>query len=217
MINNTTPKTILKLVGMVFVAAVGFTLSSCSSPKPTTPPVVTRVNPGEPSEGSNFGAEVVVNSTVVKATVVAVDSEPPQVTLKRADGRLTHCKARPGIKEFGGIKVGDEVTLAIGEERALALGKTALPDSGRNAERIRARVPEGMVALADAIETMAFTATIMAIDQWNSIVTLRLTDGTIKTVHTSVAVNLADFKPGDEVSTRVTEVVVLIVQSGSAK
>src|SRR6478735_6007716 len=136
MINNLKPGIILKLAAMCFAPLALVILCSCSSPKPTGPPVVTRVNPGQPSEGSSFGAEVVVNSITTKATVVSIDPQERLVVLKRSDGRLSHCKARPGVATFGDIKVGDEVTIAIGEERALALGKTALPDSTPNAERV---------------------------------------------------------------------------------
>jgi hypothetical protein len=118
---------------------------------------------------------------------------------------------------FADIKVGDEVIIAIGEERALALGKTALPDSAPSSEHIRPRVPVGTVAMAEATETVAFTAKIVTLDQWDSMVTLRMADGTLKAVRTGVAVNLANFNPGDEVSVRITEVLVLIVKNKPVK
>ena len=188
-------------------------LSACSSPKPPPPPVlVTQVSPGQPAEGSNYGAQVVVNSTTAKAIVVSINSLDYEIVLRRADGRLAKCKARAGIKDFRNIKVGDEVTIAIGEERALALGKTALPDSSPASERLNVRLPEHTVALADAVNTVTFTAKILAIDQWNRMVTLQMADGSTRPVQTTPAVNLADFNPGDDVSVRITEVVVLVVE-----
>lgn len=217
MIKNVTPRITLKLATTLLASLAGLTLSSCSSSKPTSPPVVTQVSPGQASEGSGFGAGMVVDSKVAKATVVSIDTEGKKIVLKRPDGRLATCKARPGVVAFTDIKVGDEVVIAIGEERALALGKTSLPDSGPSSEHIQARVPAGMVAMAEAMETVAFTAKIVTIDQWDSMVTLRMADGTLKPVRTGVAVNLANFNPGDEVSARITEVLVLIVKSEPAK
>jgi len=217
MINKLKCGIVLKLAGFSFAPLALVTLCSCSSPKPTTPPVVTRVSPGEPSKDSGFGAEVIVNSTVAKATVVSVDSQARRVTLKRADGRLADCKARPGVTTFGEIKVGDEVTIAIGAERALALGTTPLPDNSPNSERLQVRMPEGTLALAEALQTEAFTAKIAAIDPWDRIVTLRLADGTTRAIQTTVAVNLANFNRGDQASVRITEVLVLVVQNAPAK
>jgi ribosomal protein S17 len=189
-------------------------LGACSSPKPPPPPVVvTRISPGAPSEESNYGAEVVVNSSTAKATVVAINSLDYEIVLRRSDGRTVKCKARGGIKDFRNLKVGDEVTIAIGEERALALGKTALPDSSPNSDRLNVRLPQDTVALADTVETVTFTAKILAIDQWNRIVTLQMADGSRKSVQTTPAVNLADFSRGDEVSVRITEVIVLVVEA----
>ena len=189
-------------------------LSACSNPKPPPPPVVvTRVNPGQPSEAPPFGAEVVVNSSIAKATVVSINSLDYEIVLRRSDGRLAKCKARAGIKDFRNIKAGDEVSIAVGEERALALGKTPLPDSSPNSDRVHVRLPEATVALADTVETVTFNSRILRIDQGNRMVTLQMADGSMKSVQTTPTVNLANFSPGDAVSVRITEVVVLIVDA----
>lgn len=191
--------------------------SSCSSSKPTTPPVVTHVSPGQTDGDSNFGAQVVVDSTTATATVVSIDAQAQQIVLKRADGRLVRCRVRPGVAAGNVVKVGDEVTIAVGEERALALGKTAIPESAAtNSSRIHVQVPNNMVGLAEASETLAFTGKIVSIDNFDRLVLLEMAEGR-KVVHPSEVVNLADFKPGDEVSARITEVVVLIVQRPPAR
>lgn len=184
---------------------------SCSSSKPAGPPVVTHVSPGQTDGDSNYGAEVVVNSMTATATVVSIDTQAQLVVLKRADGRLARCRVRPGVPTGSVVKVGDQVTIAVGEERALALGKTALPDATTNSSPVRVKVPDNMVGLAEASETLAFTGKIASIDNFDRVVVLELAEGR-KVVRPSEAVNLADFKLGDEVSARITEVVVLLVQ-----
>lgn len=183
--------------------------TSCSSHHPTPPPRVGSA----PVEGSaGFGGEVVVNSTTATATVVSIDATNRQIVLKRPDGRLAHCRARPGVVAFTGVKVGDTVSIGVAEELALAMGKTALPaPSAADTARVRVRVPDGVQALAEAVELVAFTAKVVAIDAWNDAVILRLEDGQTRKVRVSEAVNLADVTPGDDVSVRITDTVVLIV------
>lgn len=191
-------------------------LTACSSSKPAGPPVVTHVSPGQTDGDSNYGAEVVVNSMTATATVVSIDTQAQLVVLKRADGRLARCRVRPGVPTGNVVKVGDQVTIAVGEERSLALGKTALPDATTNSSPVRVKVPDNMVGLAEASETLAFTGKIASIDNFDRVVVLELAEGR-KVVRPSEAVNLADFKPGDEVSARITEVVVLLVQRPANK
>jgi hypothetical protein len=206
---NLHPDAFLRPAALVFASIPLLLVASCSTPKPPPPPVVvTRVSPGQPAEGSNYGAQAVANTTTARATVLSINSLEYEISLQRADGRIAKCKARGGIKDFRNLKVGDEVTILVGEERAVALGKTDLPPES---ERAGVRVPEDMVALADTVETKTFTAKIVAIDQWNRKVTLRMADGSTRSVPVSVAVNLADFSPGDEVTVRISEIVVLVV------
>jgi hypothetical protein len=214
MTSNLKIKTSRTLATIVFASTASIVFSSCSSPKPTAPPVVTRVSPGAPSEAPSFGASTIVDTETATATVVSINSLKHEIVLKRANGKLANCKARIGIVEFPGIKVGDIVTIAVGEERALAMGTTLPPDnSASGVNPLRVKVPTGLIALADAVETVAFTATIAAIDQFDRIVTLKLPNGETRLVQTTAAVNLADFNPGDVVSARISEVVVLTIQA----
>jgi len=185
-------------------------LTSCSNHRPAPAPKVGAA----PVEGrASFGSEVVVNSTTAKATVVLVDSDHRQIVLKRANGRLAHCHARPGVVDFAGIKAGDTVSIGEAEELALALGKSALPAATpEETARVRVKVPAGVKVLADAVETLTFTAKVVAIDDWNDAVQLQLADGQTRKVRVSEAVNLGDVAPGDDVSVRITDTVVLILQ-----
>lgn len=214
MTNSLRIKTPPKLVITVFASIASIVFSSCSSPKPNTPPVVTRVSPAAPSDAPSFGASTIVDTATATATVVSINSLKHEIVLKRPNGKLSNCKARIGIVEFPGIKVGDIVTIAVGEERALAMGSTLPPDkSASDVNPVRVKVPTGLIALADATETVAYTAQIVTIDSFDRIVTLKLPNGETRIVQTTAAVNLADFNPGDVVSARITEVVVLTIQA----
>ena len=69
-----------------------------------------------------------------------------------------------------------------------------------------------MKAFATEVQTLAYTAKVMAIDAWNDAVTLQMADGLTKTIRVSEAVNLADVKVGDAVSVRATEAAVIILE-----
>jgi len=213
----TTSTSTLQFALALLASLALFGCGGCANSKPTSPPVVTQVSPGQTDGDSDFGAQVVVDSITAKAKVVSVDAQKREVVLQRADGRLAHCQARPGIVSLDAIKAGDEVTIAVGEERELALGQTALPQSAvTNSSRLHVKVPATMVGLAEASETLAFTGKIVSIDNFDRLVLLDLAEGR-KVVHPSEAVDLSDFKPGDAVSVRITELVVLVVQRPAAQ
>lgn len=202
----------LKLAIVAFAPFIPLWGGGCAHSKPTAPPVVSLVSPGQTDGDSNFGAEVMVNSTTETATVVSIDTNTREIVLKRTDGRLAHCRVRPGVVAEHLVKVGDEVTIAVGSERSLALGKTAPPsDPSAKPGPVHVRVPANLVGVAEATETLEFTGRIVSIDIVDRLVLLELAKGR-KIVRPGEAVNLADFKPGDEVSARITEVVVLTVQ-----
>ena len=111
------------------------------------------------------------------------------------------------------IKDGDEVKVSVAEELAVFLGKNRVPGSaGANSVKLRVRLPGGTQAVATEVATLSFTAKITAINAWNDSVTLQLADGSVKTIHVSEAVNLADVNVGDNVSARVTEAAVLLLE-----
>jgi hypothetical protein len=213
----------MKTIPTLWLAALAAPLvllnfTSCSSHHPTAAPYTTQISPGQLPDDTNFGGEVAVNSFTGTATVVSMDARQLQIVLKRPDGTLLRCHACPGIVSFGDLKVSDAVTIGIAEELALSLGEAGLPASSTtDALRIHVRTPDGVKPLAEGVNIVAFTAKIVSIDDWKDAVTLRMDNGNMRTVRVSEAVNLADVHPGDEVSVRLTDSVVLIGKGDSRK
>ena len=207
---NSRCETLLTSV-MLAILVIGIpALTSCSSHRPAPAPRVGKA----PVEGTpGFGGEVVVNSVTEKATVVSIDDTGRQIVLKRSDGRLAHCRARMGVVAFTGIKAGDTVSIGVAEELALAMGKGTLPAATpEETAQVRVNVPDGVKAVADAVETLTFSAKILSIDDWKDAVKLQLANGQTRTIRVSETVNLGDVNPGDEVSVRITDAIALIVQ-----
>ena len=93
------------------------------------------------------------------------------------------------------------------------LGKNSVPASaGQNSAKLQVQLPGGVKAFATEVQTLAYTAKVMAIDAWNDAVTLQMADGLTKTIRVSEAVNLADVNVGDAVSVRATEAAVIILE-----
>ena len=62
------------------------------------------------------------------------------------------------------------------------------------------------------IDTLSFTAKVMAINTWQNQVILQLANGQTKTVRAPESVNLANLNVGDMVAVRVTEATTLLLE-----
>ncbi|MGA2786364.1 MAG: hypothetical protein ABSF60_02445 [Verrucomicrobiota bacterium] len=209
---NPPARWTLKFAITALMPAVLLAFTSCSS-TPATGKVNGQANPAANANTPDFGGEIVTDAASTTATVVSVDHANRLVVLKRADGSQVTYKAAPGASGFDVVKAGDEVKVSVAEELAVFLGKNSVPGSaGANSVKLRVRLPGGTQAVATEVATLSFTAKITAINAWNDSVTLQLADGSVKTIHVSEAVNLADVNVGDNVSARVTEAAVLLLE-----
>lgn len=188
-------------------------LTSCSATSPAPAPAGQTGTPASYPDQPDFGGEVVTDATVTTATVVSVDREKRLVMLKRADGSQVTYKALRGALGFDDIQPGDLVKVSLAEELAVFLGKNDVPANvGAHSAKLRVRLPGGTQAVAVRVTTLAFTAKITAINDWNDSVTLALTNGLTKTIKVSEYVNLADVSVGDNVSVRSTESTVVLLE-----
>jgi hypothetical protein len=209
--NSTAAKT-LKFPATLLLPMALLALASCSSTPPPTLPGKP-FSPAVYDSGSGFNGEIVTDSTSTTATVVSVDRTKRLVVLKRADGTSVTYKATPNAFGFDDIKAGDTVKVSVAEELAVFLGKNSIPaGAGADTAKLRVRLPGGTQAVATEVGTLAFTAKITAIDDWNDAVTLQLADGLTKTIKVSEAVNLADVSVGDTVSVQSTEAAVVVLE-----
>ena len=185
-------------------------LTSCSS---TPPPPAQPLAPSAYNSSTDFGGEIVTDGSSRTATIVSVDRAKRLVVVKRANGREVTYKATPNAPGFDDIKAGDVVKVSVADELAIFVGKNSVPPgAGTDAARLRVRLPGSTQAFAAEVATQAFTAKIIAIDDWQGIVTLQLPGGLTKTIHVSEYVNLADFNVGDYVSVESTEAAVLLLE-----
>jgi hypothetical protein len=191
-------------------ASALLTLTSCSS---TPPQTVQPLAPSTFNSGTGFGGEIVTDGSSRTATIVSVDRNKRLVVVKRANGHEVTYKVAPNAPGFDVIKAGDVVKVSVADELAIFLGRNSVPpDAGMDAARLRVRLPGSTQAVAAEVATQVFTAKIIAIDDWQGIVTLQFPDGLTKTIRVSEYINLADFNVGDNVSAESTEAAVLLLE-----
>ena len=200
---------LLKSAMPILAPVVLAILNSCSTPAPKAPPVVRTFQ--EEGGGSGFGGQVVVNSVTTNATVLSVDTAQRLLVLRLASGVQSTYRAGNEVPNFEQIRVGDRVKTTTVEEFAVAI---AAPDAFSNpTNRVTViRTPTGVELGTKPVTTVKLTAKILAFDYYARQVTLKLEDGSTRTVRVREAVNLANFNIGDTVSVLITEAMTIALE-----
>lgn len=142
-------------------------------------------------------AGAIASSTTV-ATVQSIDKEDRQVTLRKEDGSLVTLIASEEMRNFDQLEKGDRVTATYDVGLVVALGPP-----GAQPQRVddiqTERAPPGGKPGGVFRQTIAVTATVVAIDPRTRTVTLK---GSNQTVSLPVAadVDLGKLKVGDQVA-----------------
>lgn len=150
-------------------------------------------------------------AVVITASVLSVDKGNRVVTLRGPEGNVIDIEVGEEATNFDQIGVGDEVSLAYYQSVALYLGETSeAPEAV--AEVVAARAAEGDKPAGLVVGVVDASATIVAIDLKNRVVTLELPDGEIVATPVSEDVRPLDsFKVGDTVHARLTKAVAISV------
>jgi hypothetical protein len=194
----------LKLTTLALLPAALLTFTSCSStPKiePTTTAVYQQGVPGG----------IIVETYKNTATVTAIDAANRKVTLVTQDGRKETFKAGPEVVNFDQIRIGDQVKATLTEQLAVYMAKDNPPASEGEAALV-ALAPKGAKPGGLMANTVQVIAKVTAIDLKHHKATLKLPDGTTKTVAVRKDVDLTQRQVGEEVVIRVTEAVAISVE-----
>jgi len=179
--------------GAVAVAGALLGLASCQhDPKVQTSETVIATPTGA----------TVIETAQLNATVSAVEPSTRKLTLTTGDGAKINCTAGKAVN-LANIQVGDKVTATATEQLAVYLRKHGEPSVGAaSAVALATGGPDKGAFMAD---TMEVTARVVSVDAAARRVTLQFVDGPPRTLKVGPAVNLANVKPGEEVTVRVTE------------
>ncbi|NIP98468.1 MAG: hypothetical protein GWO24_35690 [Akkermansiaceae bacterium] len=154
---------------------------------------------------------VVVEEFKTSGTVTAINPITRKVGLRMQDGSRTTVTCGPEVRNFGQIEVNDRVNISITEEHAVFVGQ----GNPRRAdgESVLARAPLGAKPAGAAFETFQVTSTITAIDPASRKVTLKLPDGSTKTLKAGKRVKLSGLAVGDDVTVLSTRTIAASVAS----
>ena len=166
--------------------------------------------------GKGPGVAAAAQTTKVTATITAIDAATRAITLKGAQGKEMTVTARPEVKNFAQMKVGDQVdveyvealTLELkkGGGKAVARTEQAGAATAKPGERPAGLVGRQVTIVADVVDVNAATQTV----------TLR---GPQRTVELKVR-DPEQFKliaKGDQVEATYTEAVAIAVSPAAKK
>ena len=149
-------------------------------------------------------------SVRVVATVEAINQETREVTLRRQDGELVQMVIGPEARNLAQVEKGERVTVTYEVGMLVAAGPPGQAPA-RVTDSQAGRTPVGARPGGFVRDTVAVTATVVAIDAATRVVTLR---GPQRTVELEVGpdVDLSKLKVGDQVGAVYTESLALTVE-----
>jgi len=149
------------------------------------------------TEHSGEPGAVVADAAVAVATVIAVDEETREITLKGPAGDEVMFTAGPEVRNFAQIKRGDRVMMSYYEGFAVALGPKGSGIRKRVQTMEAERAKPGEKPAAIITNSTAAVGAVQAIDIENRTVTLRGVENTL-VLEVAEDVDLSQIKVGDE-------------------
>ncbi|MEE4379024.1 MAG: hypothetical protein V2J55_16150 [Candidatus Competibacteraceae bacterium] len=149
------------------------------------------------AEDSSMPGAVVEDAAVAVATVVAIDEETREITLKGPEGDEVKFTAGPEVRNFDQVKRGDRVLMSYYEGFAVALGPKGSGVKKRLERTSVERAEPGEKPAAMITNSIAAVGTVQAIDIDERTVTLRGVERTL-VLEVAEEVDLAQIKVGDE-------------------
>lgn len=205
---------IKKSIGSGLASAVAIaTIVSCAEPTPVEEADSLAADTYEQAavvEGVAGG--IVQKTSVLTATVKAIDYSTRKVTLVDQDGNQKTLEFGPEAVNFNQVEKGDQVTIEMIDQLAVYLaedGTTAGATSEEGVALLSAEGEKPAALMADTIET---EATVLAVDLEAHAVTLGFEDGSQNTVTARPDVVLSEAQVGKVVVMRATTAIALSVE-----
>jgi Cu/Ag efflux protein CusF len=150
----------------------------------------------------------VQQTTVINATVTAIDPATRNVTLVTPAGEKVAVKAGPGVANFPQIRVGDQVRVAYAEQIVLRMARSG-EEVGDSRTLAGASSPLGDKPGAALGQSTQATATVTEIDPRRRKVRLQFSDGSSKRFPVRDDIDLSKHRVGEKVVIRYTEALAV--------
>lgn len=188
------------LIGAALVGAAPFAAQAQSPP---TVKDVVATGPGKAAAASTIE---------VSATVTAIDPAKREVTLKRANGKVTTVEVTDEVRNFNQIKVGDTVHAKYTMALALELKKGAVTKGPPTVEQAATRAPVGAKPAGVIGTKVTAMAEVTAVDTKNQTVTLRGPEGNEVDLSVQDPNQLKNIEKGDHVQVTYAEALAISVE-----
>jgi hypothetical protein len=192
---------------LLAACALALALTACSGSRHSEAPPPAAADPAIPPRGSGVFAENVVEG---EATIETIDRGTRLVTLRNDAGQFTTLKA-PADTDLTRIKKGDRVGIAYYESVAIDLAPAGTPLTTETGTAM-ARAPATELPGRVVGEQVVTTAEVTALDLTNNRVTLRLPDGSTRTIpvrNPELQQRLRNLRVGDIVQFTFTEAIAV--------
>lgn len=156
------------------------------------------------------GGAAMARTVRVQASITAIDPATRSVTLKGPQGREIAIVAGPEVKNFGALKVGDQVDLQYTEALLLELIKGGgKPVAKTGAEAVAAAKP-GSAPGAIAGRKVSVVGNVVATDPATQMVTVTGPQRTV-TFHVADPARFTSIAKGDQIEATYAEAVAVAV------
>lgn len=185
---------------LAIVAVLAFSGQVCAGRKQSASSGPDKLEP--------LAAELVI----LTAMVDAIDHQKRTVKLRGLDGRTVVIKVDKAVANFEQIKKGDQVKVEYLEEVGVYVRKPDWPPAPLEVGNV-AVTPRGRPPAAVFVDIIQLAATVEAVDHGKRTVTLKGSDGNLKTV--AVDRNVKRFeklRKGEEIVLVITEAVAISVR-----
>ena len=194
-----------QLIVAALLAAASF---AAYAQKPPAGAVVTATSPGKGT---------VAAAVEVRAKVVGIDKATRTVDLKRSDGSVVSIVAGEEVRNFGQIKLGDEVVVQYVRALTLTLMKSGSKVTSIDEKTDAVRAKPGEQPGAAAGRQVHVVANVVAVNKKEKTVTLKGPRGNQVDLVLEDPKQLELVKKGDQVDAVYTEAVAISVEAPAAK
>jgi hypothetical protein len=196
------------VIGLVVVGLAGCGAEKARKAAQATPPKPTVETSTNESEGRVERREV----TTVTATVVGVDQDKREVTLRGHDGNVLTIHVGDVVGNLAQVRKGDRVVVKYYESLAFKLNKKGEKGAGTVAASAADRAALGEKPAAAVGDTVTVTTTVTKVDRKNDTVVLKGPKGKSAVVRVREPRHLDDVKKGDTVDVTYTEALAIAVE-----
>jgi Cu/Ag efflux protein CusF len=163
------------------------------------------------------GMAMAVKTSKVTATVVGINKDTREVTLKRSDGKIVIINASEEVRNFDQIRVGDKVKAEYTQSLTLELKKGGKGKPSASGQSAMIRAPQGAKPAGAVGQEVTILANVVAVNTKKKFITLRGPQGNTVDLPVQDPNQLKNIKKGDQVEAVYTQALAIALEAAPKK